>query len=1735
MLHSLLSRLPRLEEFVLSYGTIWNIFSACFILLVTVIYVRSWWRRLYPTAPTGPSSTAQLRRRVLRVTGLPAFSDNKLNDILKTAIYKLLGEANQSAAPISTILPSCYDNEQERIALVEFHGVVPSFLSNPLGEWQVQVGDIDVSFDQHFFGFTQLYTQSSEKLVTADIIAITGLDGHAYGSWRSKGDLGRMWLRDFLAKDLPCCRTMIYGYNSKLSSRGIDAIMDYGRELMEELKKIRNTDELRRRPIFFVAHSFGGLILAHCLIKAVQTNEDSQPTIASLHKATYGMILFGIPHKGLVVDDIQKMLAGQDNHPRNRLLKQISEKSDLLASQLADFKNLIHDRKIVSFYETGQARQLEFDTVSKLWKRTGDFFTPLGQESALLELPDSMEEKIPLASDHSMMVKFNAASNKGYTSARDKLIQFEKDAPRVVEARFSQSLGRSTIPPPSENTSQIHPGSGYNIWGSNAQVPIINTITRDAYFNTGTSSDGDQCLRDLFVTDPLEDREAMKRKKGERAQGTCEWIMETGELIAWLGSSRTGLSETQASHALWLHGNPGTGKSTMAMYLTEALGEKFSAAHGHTLAFFFCDSSFGTRRTASSVIRSLLLQLIQQHPSLINYVLPKYALRNTELFESFDALWEIFISAAADTHTGRKYCIIDALDECDQDSQKLLLYQLRRTFQCSEAQQNLRILVISRPYSEINEYLELFPNKDLASFPEAEQDINVFIEERVTELAGRKRYTTKVITQVRNILKDKAEGKFLWVGIACEELQEISSRNAISHLETMPGGLFALYEKLLGSALEHENEKDTIRLVLSFIAVSQWPLNLLELSEICGLFLEEDDPKTRAQFMRDLIGSCRLLVVIRNRRVVLLHQSVKEYLLKADQKTAFAELQAHANLAYHCLDHLIRRFHGSGETRRYFSNYAITEWPNHARMAKTNFEVLSVHAEFFETGSQAMKNWFNLYRHTKYFGRQEIPEQFSMLHVAARWGIPAIAKYFSASCAHHHISEGLIHRSDSSGMTPIAYAVRSNYTSIVPILLELGAKVTHRVMVRAADQGKEVMALLLQQQRDDIAITEEIMTTAARNRQNSKEMMELLLDRRGSEITITEDVVKAAAGNEYDGKEVMTLLLDQRGGEITITEDVVKAAAGNEYNGKKVMTLLLDRRGSEITITEDVVKAAAGNEYDGGEVMTLLLDRRGGEITITEDVVMAAAKCDSKEVMAILLDRRWGEVTITEDTVKAAVRGSNARDIMALLLNRRGGEVPITEEVVKAAAEGFNARDVMELLLNQRGGGVIITEEVVKAAAEGFNARDIIALLLDRRGGEVIITEEVVKAAVRGFNARDIMALLLDQRGGEVIITEEVVKAAVRGFNARDIIALLLDRRGGEIPITEEVVKAAVRGFNARDIMALLLDQRGGKVPITEEVVKAAVRGSNARDIMALLLDQRGGKVPITEEVVKAAVRGSNARDIMALLLDQRGGEVIITEEVVKAAAGGYNARDIMALLLDRQGGKVIITEEVVKAAAGGYNARDIMELLLNWRGGEIPITEDVVKAAAGNKHSGGKVIEFLLDQRKEETTIAITDTILFAAATCGQLELLEFLSRRDSLISVSVSDEYRRIAKFYRAAKVGDIRDIEQLLCEGINPDLKNLRGETPLWVAAMGWHEAVVKILAQRSDVNINSLSKSGRSPLFWAASVGSKQIVAILLEAGANPDLVDEGGNTAFTVARKNRHWAVVKLLEDHKKKF
>lgn len=103
----------------------------------------------------------------------------------------------------------------------------------------------------------------------SSIIAISGLGGHAFGSFKERGG-EHMWLRDALPYDItgedgdkpdvPISRIMIHGYESSLQdSDNFQNLEDIGTSFHSSLRSIAITGSFR--PIILVAHSLGGLIV----------------------------------------------------------------------------------------------------------------------------------------------------------------------------------------------------------------------------------------------------------------------------------------------------------------------------------------------------------------------------------------------------------------------------------------------------------------------------------------------------------------------------------------------------------------------------------------------------------------------------------------------------------------------------------------------------------------------------------------------------------------------------------------------------------------------------------------------------------------------------------------------------------------------------------------------------------------------------------------------------------------------------------------------------------------------------------------------------------------------------------------------------------------------------------------------------------------------------------------------------------------------------------------------------------------------------------------------------------------------------------------------------------------------------------------------------------------------------------------------------------------------------------
>lgn len=735
--------------------------------------------------------------------------------------------------------------------------------------------------------------------------------------------------------------------------------------------------------------------------------------------------------------------------------------------------------------------------------------------------------------------------------------------------------------------------------GVTLQYEIILTVSSVLLKERPEAED---CIRNLFLTDPYEDRKTLIRKRGHRAQNTCEWITGTEEITSWVGTRQFPWSEKSTeAQFLWLHGNPGTGKSTMAVFLTEYLAHVFSATAGKTLVYFFCDSGSDKRRTATSIMRGLLLQLLQQHPSLVDYVLPKYKERGAELFSSFDALWTIFMAATADPNTGRTYCVIDALDECDEAPRKLLLREVQETF-LSSTTTNMHILITSRRYPNIEERLIKFPNRNFTSFLQIQNDINQCIEEKVEYLTKLKRYTDTFKGRVKAVLQENAEKTFLWIALACRQLEDADGEDAIAILKKMPEELHLLYKSLLDKASgQNKNDSKVIRRILSCVAISQRPLSIAELSDACQMYQYEDDLMTRYWLTEQKVKTFHLLLIVEQDKVLLLHKSVRDFITGSEYGYAIDLQLAHAKLSYRCINTLIKQFHGWKQRRHHsprrhnFASYACEFWANHAHSAQTQFKIRETEREFFEFDSPCREYWLNKFREHHW-----VPRQFSILHVAAKWGIPAIIQLlFPIDLTQLHVVKSVdqfdLNIANKSGNTPLDEAAMTPHIDIVKLLLRLETKVTSETILLAARNGMvatELMTLFLEQRGYEITITENLVEEAVRNNKSGLELMKLLFDRRESEIPVTDAVVTAAASHRSRGRDIFALLLERRGNEVKITDQLMKVVAANAGDGYRIISMLLRQRGDEINITEEFVLAATRNEKQSSSIMMDLIKQQ---------------------------------------------------------------------------------------------------------------------------------------------------------------------------------------------------------------------------------------------------------------------------------------------------------------------------------------------------------------------------------------------------------------------------------------------------------------------------------------------------------------------------------------------------------------
>jgi hypothetical protein len=109
----------------------------------------------------------------------------------------------------------------------------------------------------------------------------------------------------------------------------------------------------------------------------------------------------------------------------------------------------------------------------------------------------------------------------------------------------------------------------------------------------------------------------------------------------------------------------------------------------------------------------------------------------------------------------------------------------------------------------------------------------------------------------------------------------------------------------------------------------------------------------------------------------------------------------------------------------------------------------------------------------------------------------------------------------------------------------------------------------------------------------------------------------------------------------------------------------------------------------------------------------------------------------------------------------------------------------------------------------------------------------------------------------------------------------------------------------------------------------------------------------------------------------------------------------------------------------------------------------------------------------------------------------------------------------FINAAADGELAVVEQQLAAGVDVNYINSYGWTAAMISADKGHLAVIRRLLE-AEANINRQDVfGGHTPLYLAAMNGNREIVEVLMKAGADASLRNQFNLTASEMARNNDH--------------
>ncbi|KAK8043433.1 hypothetical protein PG993_005863 [Apiospora rasikravindrae] len=674
-------------------------------------------------------------------------------------------------------------------------------------------------------GLSTLFSPTGETIV--DIVFVHGIQGHPERTWSvnepentsaglkkvrnwvkdglsSKGHTEKpspvFWPQDFLPEELPQARIMTWGYDSMVvrafSPTNKGTLFGHAKNLMFSLG--RHT--VAGRPIIFIAHSLGGIIVKEMLAKCDISDNTRHKKIVD---ATAGIMFFGTPHRGskdlASLGDVARKAAGI-------LLDTNSAALDSLGLKTTDLER--SQEHFSSIWRRQDFRVKTWQEGTGLSPMNLKYFKDKVVPDISSQLGDAREESETLQGNHMDIVRMSSKTDPNYVAVLSEMCLMYT---AIQEERQRAARLTSTTD---------------------------NTETANASSSKPNLKDQRACIQSLAFPDMRLREHSILQPR----DGTCMWLRNHRSFKAWICGA------APAQQILFLRGKIGSGKSTTV----KATMQEFGSRTGYLVAGYFFDSSATTPqcRSAEGLYRSILYQLVSLDNELRHSFLgvafkPWLESRDLEPDQtqpwSLSQLQMVFRETLRKPHSPIAVMIfVDALDEGDSAQSRQVLLDMQELLDSTLGQGiNLKICLTSRnyPFGELGISVDECNSDDISLY--VTKSLSACIPEDSTRWQD-------IVIQIA----DSAHGIFLWAVLVTNMVLDYyykgeNTEFIIQRLRRLPPELAALYDGLLENM---DTARDAVMIyhIFLWVILSTERLRLREWHHILP-FLQEDPPRSLEQ------------------------------------------------------------------------------------------------------------------------------------------------------------------------------------------------------------------------------------------------------------------------------------------------------------------------------------------------------------------------------------------------------------------------------------------------------------------------------------------------------------------------------------------------------------------------------------------------------------------------------------------------------------------------------------------------------------------------------------------------------------------------------------------------------------------------------------------------------------------------------------------------------------------------